>query len=238
MNSSIATTRFWAVVPAAGVGARMGAGQPKQYLRIHHKTILEHTLELLLRLPGLQGLVVLVSPDDDGWRDLPVFSQPRIEVAEGGAERSDSVLNGLRLLRQRLQPSDWVLVHDAARPCVTIDDIENLVAAVAGHPVGGILGAPVSDTLKRADADRGIRETVDRSALWRALTPQLFRFAPLLQALQDALERGLVITDEASALEAAGLTPLMVEGRSDNIKITRPEDLLLAELLLRQPERR
>ncbi|NIB39798.1 2-C-methyl-D-erythritol 4-phosphate cytidylyltransferase [Pseudomaricurvus alkylphenolicus] len=223
----------WVVIPAAGVGARMGANKPKQYLEINGKTILEHTLERLLKLPDLRGVVLVLGAEDTYWQRLPAVQNPLVKTVEGGNERCDSVLNGLKSLQNEVKPDDWVLVHDAARPCVALDDIQNLRHDIKHHPAGGILGVPVSDTLKRVSDDSSIEATVDRSVLWQAQTPQAFRYGVLSDALSQALQKGLNITDEASAVESAGYKPLMVEGRRDNIKITRPEDLPLAELTLK-----
>ena len=238
LGASYESPQYWMIVPAAGSGSRMRADKPKQYLTINHKTILEHTLERLLLLPGLFGVVVLVSPDDPFWSQLDIMRHPKIVVREGGKERSDSVLNGLTFLRDRVQQDDWILVHDAARPCVDLQDIENLVLTLQTHPVGGILGSPVADTIKYVDADGSIEQTLDRETLWRAYTPQMFRYGVLISSLQSALTAGETITDEASAVELAGYAPIMVEGRSDNIKVTRPEDLPLAALLLERQEHR
>lgn len=223
----------WAIVPAAGIGARMGADKPKQYLLLNGKTILEHTLERLLLLPYLKGLVLVVNPFDEIYPTLPLIKHPKIKVVEGGQERCDSVLNGLYALETLLEPLDWVMVHDAARPCVDLRDIDQLVEELDEHLVGGILGVPVSDTVKRLNENYGIEATVDRRVLWQAQTPQLFRYGVLTQCLQKALQAGEAITDEASAVESANYVPLMVEGRRDNIKITRPEDLPMAELILK-----
>ena len=155
----------------------------------------------------------------------------------GGAERCHSVLNGLRLLTPRAHDDDWVLVHDAARPCVRVEDISLLIERLRDHPVGGLLGLPVADTMKRADAAGNVLETVPRDGLWRALTPQMFRLGLLRAALERALDNGLLVTDEAQAVEAAGQVPCMVEGHADNIKITRAQDLVLAQLYLQQQER-
>ncbi|GAB3095816.1 2-C-methyl-D-erythritol 4-phosphate cytidylyltransferase [Aestuariicella hydrocarbonica] len=228
---------YWVIVPAAGVGSRMGADKPKQYLTLNHKTILEHTLERLLQLPALNGIVVVVHPLDAYWSELPIFENPKIKVIEGGQERCDSVLNGLDTLDEHLQPLDWVMVHDAARPCFELSDVEELIEKLDEHLVGGILGVPVSDTVKRLNDNYGIEETVDRRVLWLAQTPQMFRYGVLAKSLREALQQGIPITDEASALEAAGYVPLMVEGRRDNIKVTRPEDIPMAELILRLQER-
>lgn len=227
---------YWAVVPAAGVGVRMGADLPKQYLQLAGKTVIEHSLSRLLQLPMLKGVMVAVSREDVFWQELAVFADPRIRVAEGGAERADSVQNALRALADDARPGDWVLVHDAARPCVRREDLQKLVSTLADHAIGGILGAPVHDTLKRVGEAGAIETTQSRAALWRAFTPQMFRHGMLLQALTNATARGLAVTDESSAMEAAGYLPQMVEGHSDNIKITTPEDLRLADMLLRQIE--
>lgn len=234
MSSLQSSQGYWVIVPAAGVGTRMGADRPKQYLTLNHKTILEHTLERLLQLPRLNGIVVAVSPQDSYWQNLPVFAHPQIRVIEGGRERCDSVLNALDSLDEFMQPLDWVLVHDAARPCVDLRDVAALIEELEEHLVGGILGVPVSDTVKRLNDNYGIEETVDRRVLWLAQTPQMFRYGVLARSLRTALQQGFTITDEASAVESAGYVPLMVEGRRDNIKVTRPEDIAMAELILRQ----
>lgn len=224
---------FWAVVPAAGAGKRMGSPIPKQYLEIAGKPVLQHTLERLLSVERIAGVVVALSPGDDYWPGLAVSADPRIRTAPGGSERADSVLSALDVLAGQARADDWVLVHDAARPCLTASDLNHLMDTLARHPVGGILAVPVSDTLKRVES-QAIVATVDRSLIWRALTPQMFRLAALRQALVRAREQGLVVTDEASALELQGACPGIVEGRPDNIKITRPEDIALATFYLEQ----
>lgn len=226
----------WMIVPAAGSGSRMQMDKPKQYLQIGNKTLLEHTLERLLKVPGLQGIVVLVNPEDTYWQKLEVFKNNRVKVEFGGKERCDSVLNGLDSLQDTVAEDDWVLVHDAARPCVDLGDIGKLLQSLKLHPVGGLLGAPVSDTIKQVEADGAVELTLDRSQLWRAFTPQMFRYGVLCNALQTALQRGKTITDEASAIESMGFAPVMIEGSSDNIKVTCPADLSLAELLLKKQE--
>jgi 2-C-methyl-D-erythritol 4-phosphate cytidylyltransferase len=227
------TITYGAVVPAAGSGRRFGAAIPKQYLTLHGATVLEHSLRLLLRVPQLQRIVVALAPDDERWRGLAVFEDPRIEVAEGGEERCHSVLNGLRHLGAEGAATEWVLVHDVARPCCPLEDIRRLIDQLARHPVGGLLAVPASDTIKRVDAARQIVETVDRSWLWQAQTPQLFRRQLLFDALSHCLGLGIVVTDEAQAVEALGWEAQVVEGSKRNIKITRPEDLALAEFFLR-----
>ena len=227
------TQRFWAVVPAAGVGKRMGGAVPKQYLELHGKPVLQHTLERLASVEAFSGIVVALGAEDGYWPDLPCATHPVIRTAPGGKERADSVLSALHSLNGIADADDWVLVHDAARPCLTREDVEKLIASLHGDPVGGILALPVADTLKSVSAGE-ILETVDRSRIWRALTPQMFRYAMLRHALEDAAERRLVVTDEASALELQGYRPKVVEGRPDNLKITRPEDLPLADFYLEQ----
>lgn len=223
--------RYWAVVPAAGVGKRMGADRPKQYLPLAGKTVIEHTLERLLAAAAWQGIAVSIGEEDPYWPELPVAGHPQIQRARGGRERADSVLNGLEHIHDRARDEDWVLVHDAARPCLTAEDVQKLIATLQDEPVGGILALPVSDTLKRVE-NGAIVATVDRSAIWRALTPQMFRYGLLRHALLDAAAKGAAVTDEASALELLGHRPAIVEGRPDNLKITRPEDLDLAEFYL------
>lgn len=217
---------FWVVIPAAGVGSRMRADRPKQYLQLGGRTIIEHTLDCFLGHPQLRGLVVSLAVDDPWWPSLGCASDPRIHRAPGGAERADSVLAGLRRLDQLgAEANDWVLVHDAARPNLASEDLGNLLAELAGDPVGGLLAVPVRDTLKRAGPDGRVRETVDRSLIWQAYTPQMFRLGALHDALVGALAEQVAITDEASALEWAGHSPRLIEGRADNLKVTRPEDL-------------
>lgn len=225
--------RFWAVVPAAGVGKRMGADVPKQYLEVLGKPVLQHTLERLLSVEAFSGIAVALGTEDGYWPDLPCASHPKIHRAPGGKERADSVLSGLNRLEGLAAPDDWVLVHDAARLCLTRMDVEKLMETLRDDPVGGILALPVSDTLKGVE-NGAIVETLDRSRIWRALTPQMFRYGMLKHALMDAAERKLVVTDEASAIELQGLCPKIVEGRPDNLKITRPEDLPLAAFYLEQ----
>ncbi|WP_455826105.1 2-C-methyl-D-erythritol 4-phosphate cytidylyltransferase [Pseudomonas graminis] len=217
---------FWAVIPAAGVGARMAADRPKQYLQLGGCTILEHSLGCFLDHPGLKGVVVSLAVDDPYWPNLACANDPRIVRVEGGDERSGSVLNALLYLHgQGASDEDWVLVHDAARPNLGRDDLDKLLGELADDAVGGLLAVPARDTLKRADKHGRVSETVDRSQIWQAYTPQMFRLGALHRALADSLVSDVVITDEASAMEWAGHSPRLIEGRSDNIKVTRPEDL-------------
>ena len=218
---------FWALIPAAGIGSRMRADRPKQYLPLAGKSIIEHTLARFLEHPQLRAVVVSLAADDPYWPSLSCARDPRIQRADGGAERADSVLSGLlRLSELGAQAQDWVLVHDAARPNLARSDLNLLLGELAHDPVGGLLAVPARDTLKRAGADGRVQSTVDRSTIWQAFTPQMFRLGELQRALADALLAGVAITDEASAMEWAGQSPRLIEGRSDNLKVTRPEDLL------------
>ncbi|MCI0652997.1 MAG: 2-C-methyl-D-erythritol 4-phosphate cytidylyltransferase [Methylococcaceae bacterium] len=227
------TARIWALVPAAGAGKRMAADRPKQYLKLGDRTVLEQTLERLIGSQVYSGIIVAVSEDDGYWDSLTVSCADRVYRVAGGNERADSVLSGLDFIASIATPDEWVMVHDAARPCLTVNDIRRLRDAVKNDAVGGILALPVHDTLKSVEAGR-ISTTVDRSRIWRALTPQMFRLALLRDALFAASQAGRLVTDEASAVELKGLQPLIVEGRPDNIKITRPEDLPLAFFYLEQ----
>jgi len=227
-----AGAQYWAVVPAAGVGARMRADLPKQYLPLCGKPVLEHTLERLCSHPRIRGVVVVIAPGDTHLQHITLSCDTPFVGVEGGAERCHSVLNGLQRLAEMAQPDDWVLVHDAARPCVRHSDIDRLLDALAGHPVGGLLGVPVRDTMKRADAQSHVYETVNRGGLWHAMTPQMFRLEALRSALIAAIDKDILVTDEAAAMEMIGARPQLVEGHSDNIKVTLPEDLSLAEFFL------
>ncbi len=232
-------TRYWAVIPAAGVGRRMGSAVPKQYLPLLGQPVLAHTLRIFLEHAQIAGVVVAISAGDEYWPQLVAQlpqSKPLL-VAPGGAERSASVLNALEVLGSVAAATDWVLVHDAARPCLSAEDVQLLIHTLAQDELGGLLALPVSDTLKQADASGRVAATVERSTLWRALTPQMFRFETLRTALRQATEQGLSITDEAMALEAAGYAPRLLEGRADNLKITKPEDLALAGFYLGGAER-
>lgn len=229
--------RYWAVIPAAGIGTRMQSEIPKQYLSINDKTILEHTLDRFCSHPKVDGVVVAISANDDFWPTLAISSHPKITLAEGGIERCHSVLNGLRVLSDMANNDDWVLVHDAARPCLRKQDIDHLIETLNGHDVGGILGLPVRDTMKRADMSNTVQETVEREGLWHALTPQMFHLGALINALENTFAKECIVTDEAQAIEMNGLQPVLVEGHSDNIKITKHHDLALAELYLSEQER-
>ena len=222
----------WAVVPAAGIGRRFGADRPKQYLALGARPVIAHVIAKLATVPGVAGIVVAVAPADPWWDDAAGAFDATVVRVDGGDERRDSVANALDYLRAVATDGDLVMVHDAVRPCVTVPDVERLVAAARRHPHGAILAAPVCDTLKRAGPDGLIADTVDRSRLWHAFTPQIFPLGQLRAALGSAIANGWMVTDEAQAMECAGARPLLVEGSPGNIKITRREDLALARAWL------
>ena len=222
------------MIPAAGSGKRMANAIPKQYLSVHGRSVLEWALLPFLTDDRCRRVVVAIAVDDAHWPRLHL-QHAKLQVVSGGAERADSVLAGLNALltdEGAAQEQDWVLVHDAARPCLHRADLDALLAALESEPVGALLAAPLADTLKQADAKQRVEQTVPRAGLWRALTPQLFRLGPLRAALRSAVVRGLNVTDESSAMEAMGMHARLITGRSDNLKITVPEDLMLAESVL------
>ena len=216
---------IWAVVPAAGRGTRFGGEIPKQYLDVGGRSVLEYTLEALLAHASVAGVMVAVSADDRLWPGWTEFAGKPVLACVGGDNRAASVLAALDALPESVRGDDFVLVHDAARPNLALDDLDRLLERGRADPVGAILAAPVRDTLKRAGDDGGIDGTEPRERLWRALTPQLFRRLQLSRALQGAAEAGLAVTDEAMAMERQGLRPLLVEGAESNFKITTPADL-------------
>jgi 2-C-methyl-D-erythritol 4-phosphate cytidylyltransferase len=224
--------RFWVVVPAAGQSRRMQSGMPKQYLSLAGRSVLEWALAPFLARSECAGVMVVLAAGDAHWSDSPLSRHSRIHTALGGQERADSVLAGVNALRDQCADSDWVLVHDAARPCLDSLDLQRLLEVLRDDPVGGLLAAPVVDTLKRADGDQRVTATVSRDTLWRAMTPQMFRYGVLSRALQQAVQCSVTITDESLAVELLGLQPRLVAGSADNLKITLSEDLARAERLL------
>lgn len=214
----------------------MGTDTPKQYLKIRGLFILEHTVSRFMQLAVIDGVVVVISKDDCYWTETKLSRYKKIMTTTGGKERYHSVLNGLRILGDVAGDRDWVLVHDAARPCVRTDDIQKLISEISDHSAGGLLGIRVRDTMKRTDPKNQIIETVSREGLWHALTPQMFRMGDLRLAIETAITENLDITDEAQAMEFAGFKPKFVSGHPDNIKITHMSDLPMAELFLEQQE--
>jgi len=225
------TAALWCVVPAAGRGTRVGGDCPKQYLPLAGRTLIEHTLERLAAHPQIAGLLVTLGASDAYWPGMESLNGKPILTATGGAERSDSVLSGLRALPESVDEHDFVLVHDAARPCVRLADIDRLIEQ-AGAKDGGLLGAPLRDTLKYADESGCSMKTEPRERRWRAFTPQMFRRGPLSMALREVSRIGVNVSDEAMAMELAGHSALLVEGAEDNIKVTTAADFALAEFLL------
>ncbi len=227
---NIIMTSFYALVPAAGFGVRMGHELPKQYLPIAGRPMIYHALKTLCDCEEIGSVFVVLSPDDGlfhgyDWSDFSGKLQP---LYCGGETRADTVLNGL--IASELEPDDWVLVHDAARPCLTKAHLQKLIDVLRDDEVGGILAVPVADTIKRADERQRVLRTEDRTGLWHAQTPQMFR----LELLTLALQRCKEVTDEASAVEAMGLNPRLVVGDASNFKVTYPQDLMMAELLLKE----
>lgn len=230
MNITTITEQFTVVVPAAGIGKRMNSECPKQYLKINQKCIIEHTIERLLSHPNINNIVVALSAHDEVFSTLDVSKQTNVATVIGGSERYDSVLAGINTLTV----DDWVLVHDAARPCITHQDITSLIQHCLNNDHGAILATPVRDTMKRSDARQQIVRTESRDNLWHAQTPQMYKCQQLRIAIEQAIANNLTITDESSAIEYAGLASAIVSGREDNIKITRPSDFTLAAFILNQ----
>lgn len=227
---------FFALIPAAGSGSRMGNELPKQYLPLNNRPMIFHAIETLCRNRHISSVIVVLSPTDIHWSDYDWsrFTDKLIVLNCGGATRADSVLNGLTAAKQKhfIDDQDWILVHDAARPCLSDDQLERLIHEITEDEVGGILAVPVADTLKRENAEGRVAQTESRDHLWQAQTPQMFRYHLLAHALQNTTH--LPITDDASAIEALGYHPKLVTGNAYNFKVTYPHDLALAELILQQ----
>jgi 2-C-methyl-D-erythritol 4-phosphate cytidylyltransferase len=227
--------RYYLVIPAAGSGRRFAAALPKQYAALGASTVIEQALAPFEADPDCTGIVVVVAPDDTEWPRVAARRTRLMESTPGGAERAHSVRAGLRVLGRHARDDDWVMVHDAARPCFAASDLALLKKELAAHEVGGLLAMPLADTLKRA-ANGGdppaVEGTIDRAGLWRAATPQVFRFGHLARALDAALAAHRLPTDEAQAIEWAGFRPRLVAGRPDNIKVTTGDDLRLAAAIL------
>ncbi|MCC5856896.1 MAG: 2-C-methyl-D-erythritol 4-phosphate cytidylyltransferase [Ectothiorhodospiraceae bacterium] len=232
MNESD-TPPIWAVVPAAGVGRRMQARVPKQYLPLLGRPVIHWSLQALLGHPGVAGCIVALGRDDPYWARYALSNEKPMLTVVGGAERFQSVLNALEALLPHAGEEAWVLVHDAVRPCLTGAELDRLIEQGMISRHGALLACPVRDTLKREGEEGCVAATANRAGLWHAMTPQLFPLLPLLRALRLALAEQTPVTDEAQAMERQGFQPLLVEGESTNLKITRPADLPLAEAILR-----
>lgn len=225
--------KLWAIVPAAGLGLRTGHALPKQYWSINDDmTVIEKTISVLLANPNITQVVVAIHPQDQYWSKLKIAVDKRISIVEGGTERPFSIMQALKYLSNKSEANDWVLVHDAVRPCVSEEELTALINGVANHSTGGILAIPVRDTLKFVADNKLIQQTIPREGLWQAQTPQLFRFAKLFKAYQQALAANYLVTDEASAIEKLGESHCVVQGRTTNIKITYSEDLELVKKIL------
>lgn len=237
----MAALRYWVVMPAAGTSQRMGLDTPKQYLPLHGATVIETSLDVFLKHSAITGVVVAIHQDDKSWDQLAVKSSDKVHSVLGGKSRSESVLNAIRYLENTsAEDQDFVIVHDAARPCLRSSDVDLLIQQFEGDDVGGILAAPVSDTLKIVENRAGavtVVKTLNRESIWRALTPQMFRLSVLSRALKYCVKQNIAITDEASAVEQLGLSVNLVRGQSDNIKITHAEDLALAAGILKKNNR-
>lgn len=228
------TGPVWAIVPASGVGHRMQGQKPKQYLPLDGKTIIEHTLDRLLSFDGIDGVVLVLRPDDRDWQTINYQSEKPLITTSGGELRQHSVFNGLVKLLEQKFDDPYAMVHDAVRPLVCHADLRKLIEAAIDHSAGALLALPITDTLKHQDQDSNIDRTVPRAGLWRAFTPQLFKAKLLHRALEQVIENDCEVTDDASAIESLGLRPRLVECNAENIKITWPEDLSLATQILRR----
>ncbi len=230
--------RRWAVVAAAGRGERFGDRRPKQYAPLLGRAVLSWSLGALLEEPSISGVMVAIAGDDRRFGRLPESRDARVRSCTGGPRREMSVACALRALESEVEDRDWILVHDAARPCLRREDLRRLFSVVADDAVGGLLAVPLGDTLKLVGEGQCSARTVPREGLWRALTPQMFRYGVLRRALALCLDRERTVTDEAAAVELLGLRPKLVEGRADNLKITRAEDLAIAAAVLVSAGRR
>ncbi len=226
--------RYYLIIPASGIGKRMRSDIPKQYLTLNNgNSVLDQTLEVLLNIEKIKGCVIALSSEDSLFKQSPFYNHPKIIAkAIGGKERFHSVISALNTLRPFANDNDWVLVHDAARPCVNAIEITTLMNELKKHPTGGLLATPVVDTIKQAK-ENIVESTLDRSNLWQAQTPQMYRFGVLSEALKTVIKNDVKITDEASAIELLGLKSVIIPSSKSNIKITTPEDLALANFYLK-----
>ena len=228
--------KLWAIVPAAGVGARFSDGHPKQFHQLRGKTVAEYTLQKLLSIEQIQRLICPCDLSSKYWSKVSASKDLRVEMVTGGKSRAQSVMHGMRVLQNYAKADDWVLVHDIARPCITVSDINHLISELKNNIVGGLLVKRVDETLKMVGLENRVLKTPDREQYRVAQTPQMFRYKILLDALLLAGSKNISPTDEASAVEAMGKDVLMIEGRNDNIKITHQSDLMIAETILQNQE--
>jgi len=227
--------RLWVVIPAAGIGKRMGVDIPKQYITVCDKAIIEHTVEKFTSRNDLQGILVALSNSDQHWSTLELSENNKITTVTGGEERYKSVYNALCSLKNKAGDDDWILVHDAVRPCITTSEIDQFIADLDHlNGIGGILALPCFETMKKANTNHEIEETIDRKFIWHAQTPQMFRYKKLFLAIEKIMNENIFITDEAMAMELAGYKPMLIQGTHSNIKITDQNDLKYLESFLRQ----
>ena len=223
--------RIWAVIPAAGVGKRYSSDIPKQYLSLNGMPVLLHSINKFVKLDEIHEILVALNPDDEFWQKLN-FSHPKVKTINGGPERCYSVNSALEELSGRAENGDWILVHDAVRPCISDFDLNKIIEIVHDEDVGGLLACPILDTIKKVGDNLDVLKTIPRERLWSAMTPQIFRYELLKKALNAVLNSARSVTDEAKAIELIGLTPKIIEGDKTNIKITHPSDMVLAESII------
>ena len=224
--------KYWLVVPAAGIGSRMGGDIPKQYVSVNGKTIIEHTLDNFIDRKEIENICISISESDNHWPTLPISKNKKIITTIGGNERYESVYNGLCALQDKANDEDWVLVHDAVRPCLKKSTIDRLITDIRSHDVGGILALPCFETMKRVNNNQQVEETINREIIWRAQTPQAFKYKKLLLSIEKAINENILITDEAMAMELSNYKPIVIMGDEKNIKITHKDDLKHLELFL------
>tara|TARA_B100000929_G_scaffold290537_1_gene284504 strand:+ start:1097 stop:1798 length:702 start_codon:yes stop_codon:yes gene_type:complete len=226
------SNKYWVVIPAAGIGKRMGSDIPKQYVSVRGKTVIEHTIDNFISRKEIQNICISISESDNYWSTLPISKNKKIITTVGGNERYESVYNGLRALQDKANDDDWVLVHDAVRPCLKKSIIDRLITDISSHDVGGILALPCFETMKRVNNSNEVEETINRETIWRAQTPQVFKYQKLLLAIEKVINENIFITDEAMAMELSNHKPIVILGDENNIKITHKTDLKYLELFL------
>tara|TARA_B100000029_G_scaffold90605_1_gene80405 strand:+ start:142 stop:843 length:702 start_codon:yes stop_codon:yes gene_type:complete len=226
--------KYWVVIPAAGIGRRMGSNIPKQYVSVNGKTIVEHTIDNFIGRKEIENICIAISESDKHWPALPISKNKKIITTIGGSERYESVYNALCALKDKANDDDWVLVHDAVRPCLKKSIIDRLITDISSNDVGGILALPCFETMKKVNNNRYIEETINREIIWRAQTPQVFKYKKLLLAIEKAINENIHITDEAMAMELLNYKPIVIMGDEKNIKITHQTDLKHLELFLKE----
>ena len=224
--------KYWVIIPAAGTGQRMGGAIPKQYVSVCGKTVIEHTIDNFIDRKEIESICVSISKSDKYWSTLPISKNKKIITTVGGSERYQSVYNGLSAIKDEADNDDWVLVHDAVRPCLTKSVIDRLITEISSDVVGGILALPCTETMKRINNSNEVEETINRQTAWRAQTPQMFKYKKLLLAIEKVIDENIFITDEAMAMEFSNYKPVVILGDENNIKITHKIDLKQLELFL------